>query len=185
MGPRTRSEAAPRSIAGDSPRPERPHSAARLRPAPGPSRQPRRARWQPPRSPAPAPCLGWGCAPRRRLRSSTRPPSSSLRRCGGPRAIAGCRSPAPEPAPALGASAKPSACRHRFTLPPPRNSQHIYTRPQVCRCLPWVVDNYRLDELTTVPELRRNLAGMFRKYTDVQVGGRSVLAGCCACVCVG
>ncbi|KAI7840448.1 hypothetical protein COHA_005874 [Chlorella ohadii] len=39
---------------------------------------------------------------------------------------------------------------------------------EVCRCLPWVVDNYRLDELTTVPELRRNLAGMFRKYTDVQ-----------------
>lgn len=41
--------------------------------------------------------------------------------------------------------------------------------PQVCRCLPWVVDNYRLDELTTVPELRSNLAAMFRKYTDVQV----------------
>ena len=44
-------------------------------------------------------------------------------------------------------------------LPPPL---------QVCRCLPWVAKNYRLEELTTVPVLRRNLATLFRKYADVR-----------------
>ena len=38
---------------------------------------------------------------------------------------------------------------------------------QVCRCLPWVLKNYRLEELTSVGELRRNVSSMFRKYADV------------------
>lgn len=42
--------------------------------------------------------------------------------------------------------------------------------PQVCRCLPWIANNYRLEELTSVPELRRNVSALFRKYQDVQVG---------------
>ena len=187
--PAARSEHPARSIGGHSPRPERPHSAARPRPAPRPLRPPRRAGWQPPRSPAPAPCLGWGCAPHRRPSSSTRPPSSSSRRCGASWAIAGGRSQGPGPAhaalgpppslrspsPARRRSGRRSvACRCRS--PPaatlqPAHAPHV----QVCRCLPWVVDNYRLDELTTVPELRRNLAAMFRKYTDVQVGAHALV----------
>ena len=38
----------------------------------------------------------------------------------------------------------------------------------MCRCLPWVAHNYQLGELTTVPELRRNVTAMFRKYGDVK-----------------
>lgn len=68
------------------------------------------------------------------------------------------------------------ACRLPL-LQPSRCNTAARSRPhvQVCRCLPWVVDNYRLDELTTVPELRRNLAAMFRKYTDVQVGAHALV----------
>ncbi len=38
---------------------------------------------------------------------------------------------------------------------------------QVARCAPWVVQNYKLEELTTVPELRKNIAILFRKHADV------------------
>ena len=53
----------------------------------------------------------------------------------------------------------PAACCLTACLPTP---------PQVCRCLPWVAHNYQLGELTTVPELRRNVTAMFRKYGDVK-----------------
>lgn len=39
---------------------------------------------------------------------------------------------------------------------------------QVARCIPWTIHNYHLEELITVPELRRNIAALFRKYADVQ-----------------
>ncbi|PSC67263.1 NADH dehydrogenase [ubiquinone] 1 alpha subcomplex subunit 6 [Micractinium conductrix] len=39
---------------------------------------------------------------------------------------------------------------------------------EVCRCLPWVLKNYRLEELTTVYELRRNVASLFKKYASVE-----------------
>lgn len=38
---------------------------------------------------------------------------------------------------------------------------------QVCRILPWTVNNYKLDELVTVPELRRNIAQQFQKHSHV------------------
>lgn len=38
---------------------------------------------------------------------------------------------------------------------------------EVCRCLPWILNNYKLEELTTVEELRRNVSSLFRKYKDV------------------
>lgn len=38
---------------------------------------------------------------------------------------------------------------------------------EVCRCLPWVVKNYKLDELITVPQLRRNINDMFRQYSSI------------------
>lgn len=52
----------------------------------------------------------------------------------------------------------------------PKRPCHVYPLsacPQVCRCLPWVVRNYHLEELTSVHQLRRNVASMFRKYSDV------------------
>lgn len=39
---------------------------------------------------------------------------------------------------------------------------------QVARCLPYVVKQYKLEELTSVSELRRNLATMFRQYANVK-----------------
>lgn len=39
---------------------------------------------------------------------------------------------------------------------------------EVARCVPTVVKQYKLEELTSVPELRSNLAVMFRKYSDVR-----------------
>ena len=38
---------------------------------------------------------------------------------------------------------------------------------QVCRILPWTVNNYKLDELITVPELRRNVAQQFQRHSHV------------------
>jgi len=38
---------------------------------------------------------------------------------------------------------------------------------QVARCLPYVLKTYKLEELTTVSELRRNVAKLFRQYEDV------------------
>ena len=39
---------------------------------------------------------------------------------------------------------------------------------QVVRCLPWVVNNYKLDEVTTVPELRSNIAKLFKLHASMQ-----------------
>ena len=52
---------------------------------------------------------------------------------------------------------------------------------QVCRVLPWVVSNYKLDELSSVPELRRNIALLFRKHSHVTAPGVSRWACCCNC----
>lgn len=38
---------------------------------------------------------------------------------------------------------------------------------QVCRILPWTVSNYKLDELITVRELRRNIAEQFQQHAKV------------------
>ncbi|KAL3144116.1 hypothetical protein ABBQ32_003907 [Trebouxia sp. C0010 RCD-2024] len=38
---------------------------------------------------------------------------------------------------------------------------------EVCRILPWVVSNYKLDELITVRELRRNIAQQFQQHAKV------------------
>ena len=38
---------------------------------------------------------------------------------------------------------------------------------QVCRILPWTVSNYKLDELITVRELRRNIAQQFQQHAKV------------------
>lgn len=45
---------------------------------------------------------------------------------------------------------------------------HPFACVQVCRCLPTVVKQYKLDELTNVPELRSNIALMFRRHQDVK-----------------
>lgn len=48
---------------------------------------------------------------------------------------------------------------------------------QVCRILPWTVSNYKLDELITVRDLRRNVAEQFQKHAKVtspQVSARAV-----------
>ena len=43
-----------------------------------------------------------------------------------------------------------------------------YRALQVVRCLPWVVNNYKLDEVTTVPELRSNVAKLFKLHAKMQ-----------------
>lgn len=40
---------------------------------------------------------------------------------------------------------------------------------EIARCVPTVVRQYKLEELTSVPELRSNVAAMFRKHSDVQM----------------
>lgn len=39
---------------------------------------------------------------------------------------------------------------------------------EVCRCLPWIVTQYKLEELTSVSKLRKSLSQMFRQNEDVQ-----------------
>ncbi|KFM22803.1 hypothetical protein F751_2994 [Auxenochlorella protothecoides] len=39
---------------------------------------------------------------------------------------------------------------------------------EVCRTLPWVVHNYKLEELTTVSQLRRNVNQLFRRFEEVK-----------------
>jgi hypothetical protein len=39
---------------------------------------------------------------------------------------------------------------------------------QVARCMPWVLTTYKLDELTTVAELRRNLNKLFKQNAPVR-----------------
>ena len=46
---------------------------------------------------------------------------------------------------------------------------------QVVRCLPWVVNNYKLDEVTTVPQLRSNVAKLFKLHASMQNPAVSVL----------
>ena len=49
------------------------------------------------------------------------------------------------------------------------------TMAQVCRLLPWTVDNYKLNELITVRELRSNVHALFRQNSQVtNPGVRSV-----------
>ncbi len=38
----------------------------------------------------------------------------------------------------------------------------------MARCLPYILKQYNLQELTTVGELRSNLAKMFRRYENVE-----------------
>ena len=38
----------------------------------------------------------------------------------------------------------------------------------MARCVPWTVHSYHLEELITTPELRANIAALFRKYADVK-----------------
>ena len=38
---------------------------------------------------------------------------------------------------------------------------------QVCRIAPWTVTNYKLDELITARDLRRNIAEQFQKHAKV------------------
>ncbi|GMH34254.1 hypothetical protein BSKO_02088 [Bryopsis sp. KO-2023] len=38
---------------------------------------------------------------------------------------------------------------------------------ETCRILPWAVKNYQLDELITVPVLRKKIAAKFRQTSDV------------------
>ena len=40
--------------------------------------------------------------------------------------------------------------------------------PQICRTLPWVIQTYKLEELTTLSDLRHNINQMFRKYSEVK-----------------
>ena len=39
---------------------------------------------------------------------------------------------------------------------------------QVVRCLPWVVQNYNLDELTSVSQLRSNISKLFKLNANMQ-----------------
>lgn len=39
---------------------------------------------------------------------------------------------------------------------------------EVCRLLPWTIENYRLNELITLPALRRNVSTLIRKHSDIQ-----------------
>ena len=52
----------------------------------------------------------------------------------------------------------------------------------MCRVLPWVVSNYKLDELSSVQELRRNIALLFRKHSHVTAPGVRRWACCCSCL---
>lgn len=38
---------------------------------------------------------------------------------------------------------------------------------EVARTLPWVLKNYKLEEFTSVPQLRRVVADMFRQHSQV------------------
>lgn len=48
--------------------------------------------------------------------------------------------------------------------------------PQVARCLPWVVNNYKLEEITTVQELRRNVAKLFKLNANLRNPGVSTMS---------
>ena len=48
--------------------------------------------------------------------------------------------------------------------------------PQVARCLPWVVNNYKLEEITTVQELRRNCAKLFKLNANLRNPGVSTMS---------
>ena len=47
---------------------------------------------------------------------------------------------------------------------------------QVARCLPWVVNNYKLEEITTVQELRRNCAKLFKLNANLRNPGVSTMS---------
>ncbi|KAG7670505.1 hypothetical protein Ndes2526B_g00264 [Nannochloris sp. 'desiccata'] len=48
------------------------------------------------------------------------------------------------------------------------SSKAIAFYREVARCLPYVLKQYNLQELTTVSELRHNLTKVFRKYENVE-----------------
>jgi hypothetical protein len=74
-----------------------------------------------------------------------------------------------------------NTCRMRVGL---LNPQSILTQPrcvdgvhpQVARCLPWVVNNYKLEEITTVQELRRNCAKLFKLNANLRNPGVSTMS---------
>ena len=39
---------------------------------------------------------------------------------------------------------------------------------QVCRWIPWTVNNYKLDELTSAKELRSNLSLLFKQNAHIK-----------------
>ncbi|KAK2080296.1 hypothetical protein QBZ16_000149 [Prototheca wickerhamii] len=39
---------------------------------------------------------------------------------------------------------------------------------EICRTLPWVIQTYKLEELTTLSDLRHNINQMFRQYSEVK-----------------
>ena len=51
--------------------------------------------------------------------------------------------------------------RPSLPLPPPTNDK------QICRFVPWAVKNYRLEDMTTPAELRRNVAALFKARPPV------------------
>lgn len=53
---------------------------------------------------------------------------------------------------------------------------------QICRILPWVIYNYKLDELITLPGLRRNVGMLIRKNAHVQ--DPRVRPDCCKRCCL-
>ena len=71
--------------------------------------------------------------------------------------------------------------RDRDGLTPPPLFQCRAACVQVVRCLPWVVNNYKLEEITTVPELRNNVAKLFKLHADMRNPAvSSAKLGCCA-----
>ena len=54
-------------------------------------------------------------------------------------------------------------------------SRMLSSAMQVVRCLPWVVNNYKLDEVTTVPQMRSNVAKLFKLHASMQNPAVSVL----------
>jgi len=42
---------------------------------------------------------------------------------------------------------------------------------EVARCLPWVLTNYKLDEITTVKQLRSNVAKLFKQHAHLRNPG--------------
>ena len=46
---------------------------------------------------------------------------------------------------------------------------------QVARCIPWVLTSYKLEEITTVKELRSNVAKLFKIHEGLRNEGVRLL----------